>query len=110
MQITAWVKINVDVALNSSRSALAIVARNHHGEVIYVWGKRHQICIPAQTEAEALLWVVHLAIQERWNFVIFEGDAKNCFDAITCSEHIPDWLTSTTISNICCLSSCLSVC
>ena len=40
---------------------------------------------------------------------MFEGDAKNCFDAITCSEHIPDWLTSTTISNIRCLSCFTSV-
>lgn len=30
------VKINVDATLNSSGSALAVVTRDHHGEVIYI--------------------------------------------------------------------------
>lgn len=48
--------------LNSSRSVLAAVARDHHGEVLFFWGTRHQLCSPAQAEVDALLWTVKLAI------------------------------------------------
>lgn len=33
-----WIKLNVDAMLNSSRSALAVVARDHRGEFLYIWG------------------------------------------------------------------------
>ena len=78
-----WIKINVDAALNSSRTALASVARDHHGEVLFLWGTRHQLCSPAQAEADALLWAVKLAIHGQWSSVIFEGDVKNCFNVVS---------------------------
>ena len=64
-----WIKINVDAPLNETRSALAVVARDNHGEFIHIWGTRHHLFTSAQAEAEALLWAVNLAIQERWSFV-----------------------------------------
>nr|XP_023892398.1 uncharacterized protein LOC112004387 [Quercus suber] len=100
-----WINVNVDAALNSSRSALAVVAMDHRGEVLFLRGVRHYLCRPAQAEAEALLWAVKLAIQEKWSVVIFEGDAKICIDALSNSELIPDWHSATTICNICSLAS-----
>ncbi|KAL0010400.1 hypothetical protein SO802_005508 [Lithocarpus litseifolius] len=38
-----WIKINVDAALNDTRSALAVAARDNHGEVIRIWGTRHHL-------------------------------------------------------------------
>ena len=55
------IKINVDVALDSTKSALAVVARNHLGEVLFIWGKVHHLCSPMIAEASALLWTVQLA-------------------------------------------------
>lgn len=83
------IKINVDAALNSSKFALAVVARNHHRDVPFMWGKQHHLRTPSQAEASALQWVVQLAIQKHWNMVIFEGGAKICFDALTLSDHTP---------------------
>lgn len=48
------IKINVDAVLNSSKFALAVVARNHHGDVLFMWGKQHHLCTPSQAEASAL--------------------------------------------------------
>ncbi|KAL0012539.1 hypothetical protein SO802_007647 [Lithocarpus litseifolius] len=95
-----WVKLNVDAALNNSSSALAVVARNHLGEVLFIWGSRHHLCTPSQAEAAAILWAVHLAIQEQWMSVIIEGDAQVCFNALSLPDHIPDWNISTIVSNI----------
>ena len=55
------IKINVDVALDSTKSALAVVAHNHLGEVLFIWGKVHHLCSPMIAEASALLWTVQLA-------------------------------------------------
>lgn len=70
-----WIKVNVDAALSSSKSALA---RDHRGHVVKVWGFNHYHCSPIQAESASLLWAVELAVQEQWRLVIFEGDAKRC--------------------------------
>ena len=59
---TDHVKINVDAAFDSSKSALVVVARNYRGDVLFIWGKVHHLCSPLQAEASALLWAVQLAI------------------------------------------------
>ncbi|KAL0013274.1 hypothetical protein SO802_000343 [Lithocarpus litseifolius] len=104
------IKINVDAALNSSKSALAVVARNHLGKALFVWGKVHQLCPPLQAKALALLWAAHLTIQNRWYSVMFEGDSKICFDALNHPNQTPRWSVDTLVSNICSLSSCFSSC
>ena len=42
-----WIKINVDATLSNSKSALAVVARNHLGIAISLWGKEHYLCSPS---------------------------------------------------------------
>nr|XP_023906720.1 uncharacterized protein LOC112018428 [Quercus suber] len=61
-----WIKLNVDAALNNYRSAFAVVTRDQLGEVLFLWGKIHLACPPAQAEAEALHWAVQQAIKEGW--------------------------------------------
>jgi len=70
-----WIKLNMDAALNSSKSALAVVAKDHQGEVLYIWGSGLHSCSPSQAEATSILWAVQLAIQEHWKTVIVKGDA-----------------------------------
>ena len=48
---------------------------------------------------------MQLAIKEKWKSVIFEGDAKNCIDALLNTDVIPDWQSCTTVSNNLSLSS-----
>ena len=55
------IKINMDAALDSTKSALAVVARNHLGKVLFLWGKVHHLCSPMIAEASALLWAIQLA-------------------------------------------------
>lgn len=105
-----YIKINVDAALTSSKSALAVVARNHLGEVLFIWGKENQLCSPLQVEAMALLWAVHLVIQNCWYSVMFEGDSKICFDALNHSDQTTNWSIDTIICNICSFSSCFTSC
>nr|POF02844.1 hypothetical protein CFP56_10902 [Quercus suber] len=54
-KLADYIKINVDAALNSSKTTLAVVARNHLREVLFIWGKENQLCSPLQAEAMALL-------------------------------------------------------
>ena len=94
------IKLNVDVAMRSSGSALVVVARNHLAEVLSIWAKKHHNSSPAIAEAEALYWAMNLAVKEGWKSVIFEGDAKNCFDPFINPDLSPDWLTHNVICNI----------
>ena len=60
-----WIKINSDAAFSASNSALAVVARNHHGEVIKAWSKLCTLGSPLITEASAIQWVMQLAVSEK---------------------------------------------
>jgi len=81
-----WVKINVDAAISTSHACLAAVTRDHHGVPIKILARITKVASPLLAESEALLWAVQLAIREGWNHVIFEGDAKSCFDAVNSCE------------------------
>ena len=76
--------------MNNSRSALAVVARNHSDEILFIWGSGYHLCAPAQAEAATILWAVHLTLQEHWKSVIIEGDAQVCFNALLSSDFTPD--------------------
>nr|POE90964.1 hypothetical protein CFP56_05336 [Quercus suber] len=43
---------------------------------------------------------MNLAVKEGWKSVIFEGDAKNCFDPLINPDLSPEWLTHNIICNI----------
>ena len=74
------------------------------GHVIRAWGRCRPLCSPLQAEVAALQWAVELASCEHWQQLIFEGEAKACFDVLSSSTPPLDWSISTIISNIHCLS------
>nr|POE46277.1 putative ribonuclease h protein [Quercus suber] len=94
------IKLNVDAATKSSSSTVAVVARNHLGKVLSIWAKKHHSSSPVIAEAESLYWAMNLAVKEGWKSVIFEGDAKNCFDPLINLDLSPEWLTHNIICNI----------
>ena len=95
------IKLNVDAAIQQdSGFALAVVARNHLGEVLSIWAKKHHSSSPAIAEVEALYWAVNLAVKDGWKSVIFEGDAKNCLEPLINPDFPSDWLTHNIICNV----------
>ena len=70
-----------------------------HDEVIKMWTKLLHLCSPIQAEASAILWAVELAAKEHWDCVIFEGDAKACYNPLS-SNITPDWVICSIISDI----------
>ena len=76
-----------------------------HDEVIKMWTKLlHLWPRPPprsgnQAKASAILWAVELAAKEHWDCVIFEGDAKACYNPLS-SNITPDWAICSIISDI----------
>lgn len=105
-----WVKINVDAAISTSHACLTAVARDHLGVPIKILARITKVASPLLAESEALLWAVQLAIREGWNYVIFEGDAKSCFDAVNSPDLPSPWIIRTSTENILALHSSFVFC
>ena len=105
-----WIKINSDAELNSSTTTLAIVARDHRGDVVKVWSKRVKVCLPIQAEASVVLQVVELAIKEQWNLICFEGDTKASFDPLSSPDLPSNWAINIIINDIRNLARSFSCC
>ena len=56
-----YIKLSTDAALSSTRTALAIIARDSNGSIGNIWTKLLSQRSPLQVKAEALLWAVHIA-------------------------------------------------
>ena len=98
------IKLNVDATVSNTLTALAVVARDHIGTPIKAWIKPYCKCLPAQAEATAVLWAVNLALAEGWMKVVIEGDAKECFDALSDPGLQPSWVISNFVCYILALS------
>ena len=59
------IKLNVDAATSNGKAVIAVVARNHHGEVIKAWSKLCTLGSPLITEASAIQWVMQLAVSKK---------------------------------------------
>ena len=49
---TGWIKINVDTAVSGSTLALGVIAQNHKGEVISIWGRCRSSCPPSKPKQQ----------------------------------------------------------
>lgn len=107
---TDSIKINVDVAISDSQATIVVVACDHLGVPFKVWVMLIKRTYPLQVEIEALLWAVQLAKVEKWSQVIFEKDAKICFDAINTPNHPYPWSIHTQLLNILALVECFISC
>ncbi|XP_075652141.1 uncharacterized protein LOC142622533 [Castanea sativa] len=104
------IKINIDAATYETQAAIAVVARDHRGVPLKVWARLIKMISLLQAETEALHWAVKLAKVEGWSKVIFEGDAKICFDAINSHNQSYQWCIQTQLLNIIDLAVCFSSC
>jgi hypothetical protein len=89
--IDSAIKINVDAALTPEAACIAAVTRNHNGNITRVWAKKINFLDPAIAEATAFNWALNLAIQEGFERVIVESDAKNCIEDLSCSPEAFTW-------------------
>ena len=75
-------KLNVDAAIASNFSTLAVIARDSNENILKAWAKRSSHSDPLQAETYAILWALKLAAEESFLRILVEGDAKICLDAI----------------------------
>ena len=94
--------MNVDAAISHEFSTLVVVARDDNGEVIHVWAKLYELCSPLQAEAATTLWALQIALEEKWEPIIVEGDAKTCIESLvpmSSKGKQVHWSISTLIRN-----------
>jgi ribonuclease HI len=93
------VKLNVDAAIASDFSTLAVIARDSNGNILKAWAKRSSHSDPLQAETCAILWALKLAAEESFLHILVEGDSKISFDAIQGESTVP-WSISSIVSNV----------
>ena len=67
-----WIKLNTDAAIGKHSNAIAVVARDHRGEVLKLWARSTPTCSPLRAEASAILWAIQLAKVEKWPRIVIE--------------------------------------
>jgi hypothetical protein len=71
------VKLNVAAALLQHSATLAVVARDHNGELLKAWTKSISTEEPWIAEASAILWALDLDLVEK-----FQRIAEICYDTL----------------------------
>ncbi|GJS30393.1 putative reverse transcriptase domain-containing protein [Tanacetum coccineum] len=83
-------KINCDAAFKDSKAALAIVARDSTGSLIYVDGMPYSSMSPLHAEVLAVHYACQLAFRRGWFQTIVESDCQTAITLLS-TETIPPW-------------------
>ncbi|XP_075636787.1 uncharacterized protein LOC142609029 [Castanea sativa] len=75
------------------------MARNEAGGVVKAWARTLPKCEPIAAEAAAIVWALNLAMEEKFQNIVIEGDAKLCFDAINGDVQNCHWNAKTLLAN-----------
>ena len=71
--------------------AIAVVARNWRGSLVFSLSKKVYTNVPVQAEAEALRWSVYLAMDKFFSNIVFESNSQICIRAISQVDTSPPW-------------------
>ena len=87
-------KINCDAAMGKFDSAIAMIARDWRGNLVFACSVKVNTNIPVQVEAEALRWAVSTATNHKLINVSFERDCQICIQSLTFSIDSIPWRVS----------------
>ena len=74
-------KFNVDAATSKNGFTIA-VARDDLGLVIHRWSKGFLTTDLLIVETATLLWALEIARDNRFSYILIDGDAKICTEAL----------------------------
>uniref|UniRef100_A0A2N9HCG5 protein-disulfide reductase n=1 Tax=Fagus sylvatica TaxID=28930 RepID=A0A2N9HCG5_FAGSY len=94
------IKLNCDAAVGPNHAAIAVVARDWRGSLVFSLSKKVYTNVPVQAEAEALRWSIYLAMDKFFSNVVFESDSQICIRAISQVDTSPPWRIQGLISDI----------
>ncbi|PON72891.1 hypothetical protein TorRG33x02_250760 [Trema orientale] len=77
-----WIKINMDVYVQSSGSITAAMVRDHTGKIISAFANRVNFTDAQVVEAASLLDGIRLALDQNYNYVVLEGDCSQVYQGL----------------------------
>jgi hypothetical protein len=93
-------KLNCDATINSTSSALAVVARDWRGNLVFAFSKRVDTNIPIQVETEALLQAASIASRYRILAVCLESDCQVCIQGLNSYGTVIPWRIANLLEEI----------
>ncbi|XP_075663409.1 uncharacterized protein LOC142632997 [Castanea sativa] len=94
-------KINVDAAVGAYHFAVAVIARDWRGELVFTCSKKVNTTLPLQAD----LWAVQIAEHFTSAPVMIEGDSQVCYRSITVQGMDTPWTIENIIHSVKSLAS-----
>ena len=92
------IKLNFDAAIVLNDSAVAVVARNWRGRLVFAVSSRVDTNIPVQAEAEAIRLAAITALKHNIPLAIFESDSKVCVQSLNSSILVVPWRIANVVT------------
>lgn len=99
-------KLNVDVAMRTDKSFLAVVGRDNEGQLLLIQAFQSKITIPEVAELEVIGKAIQVALAQGWSKVIIESDALIVVKALhTKDKSLFHWTSNVLFDDIVSCSS-----
>ncbi|XP_026420170.1 uncharacterized protein LOC113316165 [Papaver somniferum] len=86
-----FIKINVDATFHLGKSAAAVVARDHKGDIVAVASTIQRQSKTLAAEASAFLLALNVAQQMQFHNCIIEGDSQTVVKVLNGELHTTPW-------------------
>ncbi|GKA89233.1 reverse transcriptase [Tanacetum coccineum] len=93
------VKLNCDASFKINHAAMGIIARDHHGSVIFCSGEAFLATSPLMAELCAIRSACRLVVDYGWRNAIVESDSKLAI-SLASTKQVPPWNFAVIVDDI----------
>ena len=104
----SWIKLNFDATIREEKTTVVVMGRDTAGNLLLAWSKQFESRNSLLGEARAAWYAMRCAMNEGFQNIILEGDARNVIEPLKKSDVTSHWSIGSILEDILFFANCFS--
>ena len=104
----SWIKLNFNATIREEKTTVVVMGKDTAGNLLLAWSKQFESRNSLLGEARAAWYAMRCAMNEGFQNIILEGDARNVIEPLKKSDVTSHWSIRSILEDILFFANCFS--